>query len=147
MWTGLIWLTVGDNVGLLLTKQWTFRFYKMQGIYWVAKELTATHEDPHCKEFISWSWFPDELQISHVLCCLLVLYQKQKDLTTTQIKCTGCVRAAWRVTLNKNGSFSPQVVTPLPSHIPQCKALYDFRMTNDDEEGCLTFNKVSGILL
>ncbi|PSN37671.1 hypothetical protein C0J52_05611 [Blattella germanica] len=33
------------------------------------------------------------------------------------------------------------VVTPLPSHIPQCKALYDFRMTNDDEEGCLTFNK------
>ena len=35
-----------------------------------------------------------------------------------------------------------QVMTPLPSHIPQCKALYDFRMTNDDEEGCLTFNKV-----
>ncbi|XP_063239951.1 E3 ubiquitin-protein ligase SH3RF3-like isoform X2 [Bacillus rossius redtenbacheri] len=33
-----------------------------------------------------------------------------------------------------------QVITPLPSHIPQCKALYDFRMT-DDEEGCLTFNK------
>lgn len=27
------------------------------------------------------------------------------------------------------------------SHSPQCKALYDFRMTNDDEEGCLTFNK------
>ncbi|XP_021937575.1 E3 ubiquitin-protein ligase SH3RF1 isoform X2 [Zootermopsis nevadensis] len=34
-----------------------------------------------------------------------------------------------------------QVITPLPSHIPQCKAQYDFRMTNDDEEGCLTFNK------
>ncbi|XP_023288307.1 SH3 domain-containing RING finger protein 3 isoform X2 [Orussus abietinus] len=34
-----------------------------------------------------------------------------------------------------------QVVTPLPPHIPQCKALYDFRMTNDEEEGCLTFNK------
>ncbi|XP_023725155.1 E3 ubiquitin-protein ligase SH3RF1 isoform X2 [Cryptotermes secundus] len=34
-----------------------------------------------------------------------------------------------------------QVITPLPSHVPQCKALYDFRMTNDDEEGCLTFNK------
>jgi E3 ubiquitin-protein ligase SH3RF len=40
-----------------------------------------------------------------------------------------------------------QVLTPLPSHVPQCKALYDFRMTNDDEEGCLTFNKVCGILL
>ncbi|XP_075234987.1 SH3 domain containing ring finger posh [Lycorma delicatula] len=34
-----------------------------------------------------------------------------------------------------------QIMTPLPNHIPQCKALYDFRMTNDDEEGCLTFNK------
>jgi hypothetical protein len=39
-------------------------------------------------------------------------------------------------------NFFLQVITPLPSHIPQCKAQYDFRMTNDDEEGCLTFNKV-----
>lgn len=35
-----------------------------------------------------------------------------------------------------------QVITPLPSHIPQCKALYDFKMTNDEERDCLTFNKV-----
>jgi len=34
-----------------------------------------------------------------------------------------------------------QIITPVPSNIPQCKALYDFRMTNDEEEGCLTFNK------
>ncbi|XP_042892569.1 E3 ubiquitin-protein ligase SH3RF1-like isoform X4 [Penaeus japonicus] len=34
-----------------------------------------------------------------------------------------------------------QVITPLPSHIPQCKALYDFKMTNDEERDCLTFNK------
>ncbi|XP_043501780.1 E3 ubiquitin-protein ligase SH3RF1-like isoform X1 [Polistes fuscatus] len=34
-----------------------------------------------------------------------------------------------------------QVMTPLTPHVPQCKALYDFRMTNDDEDGCLTFNK------
>lgn len=33
-------------------------------------------------------------------------------------------------------------MTPLPPHVPQCKALYDFRMTTDDEDGCLTFNKV-----
>lgn len=33
-------------------------------------------------------------------------------------------------------------MTPLTPHVPQCKALYDFRMTNDDEDGCLTFNKV-----
>lgn len=35
-----------------------------------------------------------------------------------------------------------QVMTPLPAHVPQCKALYDFRMMNDEEDGCLTFNKV-----
>ncbi|XP_008204006.1 E3 ubiquitin-protein ligase SH3RF3 isoform X2 [Nasonia vitripennis] len=34
-----------------------------------------------------------------------------------------------------------QVMTPLPPHVPQCKALYDFRMSNDEEDGCLTFNK------
>lgn len=34
-------------------------------------------------------------------------------------------------------------MTPLTPHVPQCKALFDFRMTNDDEDGCLTFNKVS----
>ncbi|KAK9870040.1 hypothetical protein WA026_006135 [Henosepilachna vigintioctopunctata] len=34
-----------------------------------------------------------------------------------------------------------QIVTPVPSHLPQCKALYDFRMSNDEEEGCLTFKK------
>lgn len=34
-------------------------------------------------------------------------------------------------------------MTPLPPHVPQCKALYDFRMSNDDEDGCLTFNKVN----
>lgn len=34
-----------------------------------------------------------------------------------------------------------QIITPVPSHLPQCKALFDFRMTNDEEEGCLVFNK------
>ncbi|XP_044749982.1 E3 ubiquitin-protein ligase SH3RF1 isoform X3 [Coccinella septempunctata] len=34
-----------------------------------------------------------------------------------------------------------QIITPVPSHLPQCKALYDFRMTNDEEEGCLVFKK------
>ncbi|KZC12614.1 SH3 domain-containing RING finger protein 3 [Dufourea novaeangliae] len=45
---------------------------------------------------------------------------------------------------NSHGVFPlsyVQVMTPLTPHIPQCKALYDFRMTNDDEDGCLTFNK------
>ncbi|KAK4312210.1 hypothetical protein Pmani_016334 [Petrolisthes manimaculis] len=47
--------------------------------------------------------------------------------------------------LNNQTGFFPasyvQVITPLPSHIPQCKALYDFKMTNDEERDCLTFNK------
>lgn len=44
----------------------------------------------------------------------------------------------------KHGVFPTtyvQVITPVPSHIPQCKALYDFRMNNDEEEGCLAFSK------
>ncbi|KOC59261.1 SH3 domain-containing RING finger protein 3 [Habropoda laboriosa] len=46
--------------------------------------------------------------------------------------------------VNSHGVFPVsyvQVMTPLTPHVPQCKALYDFRMTNDDEDGCLTFNK------
>ncbi|KAK9300223.1 hypothetical protein QLX08_006997 [Tetragonisca angustula] len=45
---------------------------------------------------------------------------------------------------NSHGVFPlsyVQVITPLTPDVPQCKALYDFRMTNDDEDGCLTFNK------
>lgn len=32
-----------------------------------------------------------------------------------------------------------QIIIPLPQ--PQCKALYDFRMSPNEEEGCLTFKK------
>lgn len=32
-----------------------------------------------------------------------------------------------------------QVLVPLPQ--PQCKALYDFKMGPNEEEGCLTFKK------
>ncbi|XP_017756403.1 PREDICTED: SH3 domain-containing RING finger protein 3-like isoform X4 [Eufriesea mexicana] len=45
---------------------------------------------------------------------------------------------------NSHGVFPlsyVQVMAPLTPDVPQCKALYDFRMTNDDEDGCLTFNK------
>ena len=36
-----------------------------------------------------------------------------------------------------------QVVTPLPNAatVPQCAALYDFKMSAEDEKDCLTFNK------
>ncbi|KAK4887754.1 hypothetical protein RN001_004025 [Aquatica leii] len=63
----------------------------------------------------------------------IIILRKRIDNNWYQGECSG------------NQGFFPlsyvQVITPLPSNIPQCKALYDFRMTNDDEEGCLTFNK------
>jgi len=37
-----------------------------------------------------------------------------------------------------------QILTPLPNtSVPQCVALYDFKMTAEDEKDCLTFNKGS----
>ncbi|XP_018572953.1 E3 ubiquitin-protein ligase SH3RF1 isoform X2 [Anoplophora glabripennis] len=63
----------------------------------------------------------------------IIILRKRIDSHWYQGECAG-----------KQGVFPlsyVQVITPLPSHIPQCKALYDFRMTNDEEEGCLAFNK------
>lgn len=36
-----------------------------------------------------------------------------------------------------------QVVVPIPTHVPQCKALYDFQISSSEEKDCLTFGKVS----
>lgn len=149
VWTGFIWLTIGTSVGLFVTQQWTLRFHKVQGISWVAKELITSQEDPL-------QWVYQLVMVSewaslkyHVCCVVYYCCTWNRMIWPPHIWNAKAVKAEWKVMLNKNGSFfpSPQVVTPLPSHIPQCKALYDFRMTNDDEEGCLTFNKVSGILL
>ncbi|KAJ8934742.1 hypothetical protein NQ318_004970 [Aromia moschata] len=63
----------------------------------------------------------------------IIILRKRIDSHWYQGECAG-----------KQGAFPinyVQIITPLPSHIPQCKALYDFRMTNDEEEGCLAFNK------
>ncbi|XP_049825850.1 E3 ubiquitin-protein ligase SH3RF1 isoform X2 [Aethina tumida] len=63
----------------------------------------------------------------------IIILKKKIDANWYQGECGG-----------KQGVF-PQsyvhVITPIPSHMPQCKALYDFRMTNDEEEGCLAFRK------
>ena len=47
---------------------------------------------------------------------------------------------------NSSQGFFPasyvQVLTPLPNAtVPQCVALYDFKMSAEDEKDCLTFNK------
>ncbi|KAK2712359.1 E3 ubiquitin-protein ligase SH3RF1-like isoform X2 [Artemia franciscana] len=40
-----------------------------------------------------------------------------------------------------------QVLVPLSTHPPLCKALYDFKMTNDDEKDCLAFSKGESIIV
>ncbi|CAH1102956.1 unnamed protein product [Psylliodes chrysocephalus] len=63
----------------------------------------------------------------------IIILKKRIDSNWYQGECCG-----------KQGVFPlsyVQIITPVPSHIPQCKALYDFRMQNDEEEGCLSFNK------
>ncbi|KAI4462926.1 sh3 domain-containing [Holotrichia oblita] len=63
----------------------------------------------------------------------IIILRKRIDSNWYQGECGG-----------KEGVFPlsyVQIITPVPSNIPQCKALYDFRMTNDEEEGCLAFNK------
>jgi hypothetical protein len=45
MWIGLIWLRIWSTCGLLWTQQWTFLFYKKQGVSWLALQLLASEED------------------------------------------------------------------------------------------------------
>jgi hypothetical protein len=43
-WTGLIWLRIGTGGGRLWMRSWTFGFHKMQGISWLAEDLSASQE-------------------------------------------------------------------------------------------------------
>ncbi|EFA02827.2 E3 ubiquitin-protein ligase SH3RF1 isoform X2 [Tribolium castaneum] len=63
----------------------------------------------------------------------VILLRKRIDAHWYQGECGG-----------KQGLFPlsyVQIITPLPSHIPQCKALYDFQTDKHEEEGCLTFKE------
>ncbi|CAH0664000.1 unnamed protein product [Spodoptera exigua] len=62
-----------------------------------------------------------------------ILLQKKLDQFWYQGECSG-----------RTGMFPAayvQVVVPLPVATALCKALYDFRMSAPDEEGCLAFDK------
>ncbi|CAH0591429.1 unnamed protein product [Chrysodeixis includens] len=62
-----------------------------------------------------------------------ILLQKKLDPFWYQGECSG-----------RSGTFPityVQVVVPLPVATALCKALYDFRMSAPDEEGCLAFDK------
>jgi len=39
VWIEFIWLRIGKTGGLLWKQQQTFRFYKLQGIYWLPEKL------------------------------------------------------------------------------------------------------------
>jgi len=64
----------------------------------------------------------------------LILLKKKVDANWFHGECNG-----------SRGVFPSvyvDVITPLPSPVPQCKALYDFKMNTEEEEGCLAFKKV-----
>lgn len=43
-WSGLVWLRRGSSGGLLWTWEWTFGFYKMRTVGWIAEELQFSQE-------------------------------------------------------------------------------------------------------
>ncbi|XP_065333982.1 E3 ubiquitin-protein ligase SH3RF1-like isoform X1 [Cloeon dipterum] len=63
----------------------------------------------------------------------LILLKKKVDANWFHGECNG----------NKGvfPSVYVEVINPLPSPVPQCKALYDFKMNSEEEEGCLAFKK------
>jgi E3 ubiquitin-protein ligase SH3RF len=63
----------------------------------------------------------------------IIFLKKRIDAHWYQGECAG-----------KQGLFPlsyVQIITPLPSHVPQCKALYDFQTDKHEEEGCLVFKE------
>ncbi|XP_028171053.1 E3 ubiquitin-protein ligase SH3RF1-like, partial [Ostrinia furnacalis] len=63
----------------------------------------------------------------------MIILQKKLDPFWYQGECSG-----------RTGMFPityVQVIVPLPVPTALCKALYDFRMSAPDEEGCLAFDK------
>jgi hypothetical protein len=45
MWTGFFWLPVGSNGGFLWTRQWTFGFHEVLGIYSPTKRSSGYQEE------------------------------------------------------------------------------------------------------
>jgi hypothetical protein len=52
-WTGLTWLRIGTDIGLLWMRWRTFVFDKMPIISWLAEELLASQEWLYCMKFTS----------------------------------------------------------------------------------------------
>jgi hypothetical protein len=52
-WIGLIWLSIGTGGGHLSVRQWTLRFYKMRGIFWLDENRLASQEGLCCMELVS----------------------------------------------------------------------------------------------
>ena len=73
----------------------------------------------------------------------IILLKKQVDENWYQGETVGT--AADGTTTTQVGFFPAsyvQIIHPLPASIPQCKALYDFDLKDENEKDCLSFNKV-----
>ena len=74
----------------------------------------------------------------------IILLKKQVDENWYQGETMGA--SADGSTVTAQVGFFPasyvQVIHPLPASIPQCKALYDFDLKDENEKDCLSFNKV-----
>jgi len=51
-WTGVIWLRIDTNGGLLWPRQWTFGFHTRRGISWPAEEPSASPEGHNPVELV-----------------------------------------------------------------------------------------------
>jgi hypothetical protein len=54
VWTRSIWLGIGTGGRHLWMQQWNFRFHKMWGISWLARELLASQEGLCSMEYVIW---------------------------------------------------------------------------------------------
>jgi hypothetical protein len=52
-WTGLSWLRIEKGGGRLWMRQWTFGFYKIRGIPWLAPNRLDSQEGMCCVEWVS----------------------------------------------------------------------------------------------
>jgi hypothetical protein len=56
VFTGLIWLRIGNSEGVLWTQKWTFGFHRMLGNFWAAERLAASQEGLSCIEWGSYGY-------------------------------------------------------------------------------------------
>jgi hypothetical protein len=57
-WTRFMWLMICPRGDLLWTRGWTFGFYRVLGISWLAEELSASQKDSASSSYIGLGFLP-----------------------------------------------------------------------------------------